>query len=661
MKTLKQKTFLFLKIVIAVAVIAIICLISFRNTLLEQALARTTSKAAYQYDCNFTIKEATFDGLSGVKFTNVILAPKNADTLFNIQKIETTINFWQLFLGDVQLGTLKINNGYVQLTQKGKLKNFGAFIKKDTLETASNEKINYASFAYKTISKLLNLVPTDMNIENLVFKIDDNGKKATIDIKNLKLINKNLETAIYVQTNTFAQRWKIKGLADPRNKQADVRFFNMDSGAIKLPYFDERYNLISSFDSIRLNIQNIEKSSGEFHLDGFTSITKLKINHPKIARKDVIIKNVRFDYHFLLGSDFISIDSSSTIQLNKIKLHPYLSYDTEEDTIYRLKVAIPKMKAQDFISSLPDGLFTHFEGMEATGDFDYKLNFKFNTNKPNQLVFDSNLKKENLQITKYGEANLSKINGDFIYRAIIKDVLQRPILVGTDNQNYTPLDQISPYLQKCVLTSEDPSFFNHRGFINEAFKQSIVKNIRTKKFSRGASTISMQLVKNVFLTREKTLSRKLEEILLVYLLENNRISSKERMLEVYFNIIEWGPNVYGIGEASQYYFQKKPIDLTLNECLYLARIIPSPNKFMYHFNTEGKLKDTSKKVASFLTNIMIKRGLLNINDTIYKSQPVIISGPARSLIKIKVKDSTKVDSLFIPKVTRLPISTTSKK
>jgi membrane peptidoglycan carboxypeptidase len=77
---------------------------------------------------------------------------------------------------------------------------------------------------------------------------------------------------------------------------------------------------------------------------------------------------------------------------------------------------------------------------------------------------------------------------------------------------------------------------------------------KTKKFSRGASTISMQLIKNVFLTREKTVSRKLEEILLVYILENNRIV-KERMLEVYFNIIEWGPNVYGIGEASRFYFQ----------------------------------------------------------------------------------------------------------
>ena len=154
-----------------------------------------------------------------------------------------------------------------------------------------------------------------------------------------------------------------------------------------------------------------------------------------------------------------------------------------------------------------------------------------------------------------------------MYRAIIKNVLQRPIVVGTENPDYTPLDQISPYLQKCVLTTEDPSFFRHRGFINEAFKQSIIKNIRTKKFARGASTISMQLVKNVFLTREKTLSRKLEEILLVYILENNRVVSKERMLEVYFNIIEWGPDVYGIGEASRFYFQKTPAELSLNECL----------------------------------------------------------------------------------------------
>ena len=224
---------------------------------------------------------------------------------------------------------------------------------------------------------------------------------------------------------------------------------------------------------------------------------------------------------------------------------------------------------------------------------------------------------------------------------------QRPILVGAENPNFTPLNQISPYLQKCVLTSEDPSFFSHRGFINEAFKQSILKNIRTKKFSRGASTISMQLVKNVFLTREKTVSRKLEEILLVYILENNRISSKERMLEVYFNIIEWGPNVYGIGEAAQFYFQKNPSDLTLQECLFLATIIPKPRKFMWQFDPEGRLKSFASQQQKFLGHLMLRRGILTPEDTIGQSIPLQLTGSAHSLLKLKVQDSIALDSLDV--------------
>jgi len=647
MRTRKQKILLAAKIFVAFILLVIIGLFSFRETLLQQIIAKTATKIQTDYDSTFLVKKASFEGLSGINLTDITLVPNKADTLFKIQKMRTSVNIWRLLIGDVQLGTLEIKNGFVQLTKKGDVKNFAAFLKRNKDEENSNDKKDYAAFAYRIISKVLNLIPTDMDVENLTFKLDDNGKKATIDIKKLVLANKELETSIHVKTNTFAQRWKIKGFADPRHKKADIRFFNIDTGAIKVPYFDERYNLISSFDSIRLNIENIDKSGGELHIDGFTSIANLKINHKRIAQKDVLIKNARFDYRLLLGSDFISVDSSSTVQFNKIKFHPYLAYETEEDTIYKLKVKIPKMKAQDFISSLPDGLFTHFQGMEAEGTFDYNLDFKYNKNKPSDLVFNSNLKKENLKITKYGEANLNKLNGEFIYRAIIQGVLQRPVLVGAANPNYTPLDQISPYLQKCVLTTEDPSFFSHHGFINEAFKQSIAKNIRTRKFARGASTISMQLIKNVFLTREKTLSRKLEEILLVYILENNRIVSKERMLEVYFNIIEWGPNVYGIGEASQFYFQKTPADLSFNECLFLARVIPSPKKFMYQFNDEGNLKTSAMNQVSFLTNLMIKRGLLTVDDTIFKKQQTVLTGPAKSLLRIKVKDTTATDSLAV--------------
>ena len=649
MKTTKQKIGIFFKIFFVVICLIVGGFFIFRDAVLQQTLDKISNEMTVDYNSTFTVKNASFDGLSGLNLSEITLVPKNADTLFKIKKLKTSVNLWQLLTGDVQLGTLEVHNGFIQLVKKGKSRNFDAFLKKDPSAEKTNKKRDYADFAYALITKILNLVPTDMVLDNLAFKIDDNGNKTNINFQKLRLTNKQLETSIKVETNTISQRWKIKGFADPRNKKADIRLINIDTGAIKIPYLDERFNLKSSFDSIRLSIANIERDGDELHLDGFMAIANLKLNHPKIASKDVVLKHAKFDYRFLLGSDFISIDSSSTLQLNKIKFHPYLTYETEKDTIYKLKVDLPKMKAQDFITSLPDGLFTHFQGMEATGSFDYKLDFAYNKNKPNQLVFDSKLKKENLRITKYGEANLNKLNGEFVYRALIKNVFQRPVLVGSANPNYTPLDQISPYLRKSVLTTEDPSFFSHRGFITEAFKQSIVKNIRTKKFARGASTISMQLVKNAFLSREKTVSRKLEEILLVYILENNRIVSKERMLEVYFNIIEWGPNVYGIGEASQFYFQKTPSELSLNECLYLARIIPSPKKFMYQFNDQGMLKDFAVKQESFLTNIMFRRGLLTPEDTIYKSLPILISGPARSFIKFIVQDSTqvKVDSLAV--------------
>lgn len=637
---------IFIGILILLA-IGIILLFSFRESLLKEAIAKVTAKMERDYDAKLSIKTAEFDGLTGIKITNITLVPKNADTLFDIQKLSTSIRFMPLFVGDIQIGTLFIENGLVQLTKKGNRKNFSAFLKKEKNPTDSGEKQkrDYADLAYKLISKGLNLVPTDMEIKNLTFKLDDNGKKAKINLQKLRLVDKQLETSIDVQTNTFQQKWRIAGFADPRNSKADIAFTNRDTGAIKVPYFDERFNLKSSFDSIRIKVDNISKSRGVLNIDGTSSITNLSVNHPKIATKDVLFEKAAFDYHLVLDQNNIGIDSSSTAVLNKIKFHPYVNLNTETDTIYALKVAIPTMKAQDFIQSLPKGLFTHFEGMEAQGAFDYHLDFEFNKNKPKTLVFESKINKKDFKITKYGEADLNKINGPFTYRAIENDQLQRPVFVGESNPNYTPLSEISPYLRKSVLTTEDPSFFSHRGFINEAFKQSIIKNIKTKKFSRGGSTISMQLVKNVFLTREKTLSRKLEEILLVYILENNRIVSKERMLEVYFNVIEWGPNIYGIGEASQFYFQKHPSQLSLNECLFLASIVPSPKKFMWKFDNTGNLRNQGTVQQKYLTNLMLRRGVLTSGDTIFKSFPVQVTGRARSFLRITEKDTTIVDSL----------------
>ena len=650
MRSRKQKAILAAKIIGVLFVLFIGTFFIFRNSILQKAIAKVSDKMENEYDSNFSIKKASFQGFSGVALENVLLVPKHADTLLNVESIKTNINFWKLLTGDVQLGTLHVKNGFVQLVKDENGRNFDAFLKRKSNEDTTNIETNYAKRAYRLLNQALNLIPTDMNLENISLRMDDMGRKVNLDLKKLRLEDKELETSIGVTADNFKQHWKIKGFADPRHKKTDLRFFNLDTGKIRIPYIDERFNMKAGFDSIRLNVSNIEMDGGKLHIDGFTSIVNFTVNHPKIATKDVVIKKAKFDYNLLFGEDFIAVDSTSSVTLNKMKFSPYVFYQkTKEDKnqIYALKVKIPKMNAQDFIVSLPEGLFTNFEGMEAEGNFSYDLDFLYNKNKPSELVFDSKLNKENLKITKYGEANLSKLNSDFAYRAIINGVRQRQIEVGMSNPNYTPLEQISPYIRKSVLTSEDPSFFSHRGFINEAFKQSIIKNIKTKRFSRGASTISMQLIKNVFLTREKTLSRKLEEILLVYILENNRIASKERMLEVYFNIIEWGPNVYGIGEAAHFYFGKHPSQLNLNESLFLASIVPRPRGFMWQFDNQGKLKSFAEKRNEYMTNLMIRRGLLTQDDTLQKHFPVEITGPARSFLRIKAPDSTAVDSIGI--------------
>lgn len=633
MKKAKRKALLLLKVIGVLMLMGVVLLFAFRNSILNTVIHRVDAEIEKDYQCNVMVKKAEFHGLTNVEFENISLVPKKADTLIHINELKTSVNFWKLLVGDIQLGKLEISKGFIQLVKDKNGSNYAAFLRSKK-EKKDTDEVNYARLLNRISSRLLDLVPTDMEVKGFAFRINDNGNKVVFDFNRLALADKKLNTVIQVTSDGFSQQWSINGFADPRDRKADLTFANSKNDTIKIPYIDKKFNLKTGFKSIHFNLKNLAMESGELHVEGYSSIQDLFVNNPKIASKDVIVKNARFDYHCIVGKRFIALDSTSTMELNSIKCQPYLSYTNDKEKVYALKLKIPKMKAQDFIESLPTGLFQHFEGMEAQGNFSYALNFEYNDHKPKDIIFDSRLKPENLKITKYGEANLNKINGGFTYRAIDKGVLQRPILIGDGNWNYTPLSEISPFMQKCVLTSEDPSFYSHRGFINEAFKESIAKNIKTKKFSRGASTISMQLVKNIFLTREKTLSRKLEEILLVYILENNHISSKDRMLEVYFNIIEWGPNIYGIGEASQFYFQKRASDLNLNECLFLAIIIPSPKKFMYRLENDHELKPYAIQQQKFLTKVMFRRNLLVANDTI-GNFPFSIAGPAKFFLKQK--------------------------
>ncbi len=161
-------------------------------------------------------------------------------------------------------------------------------------------------------------------------------------------------------------------------------------------------------------------------------------------------------------------------------------------------------------------------------------------------------------------------------------------------QIWMPIEQISPNLQRAVLAGEDSHFFQHHGFdwdaIQNAWDEAQKLGEKEAKeegdydpndwippmpsFKRGASTVSQQLAKNLYLSEERSFFRKGREALITYFLEKHL--SKKRILELYLNVIEWGEDIYGAEAASRYYFKKSASDLTAQEAAYLSAMIPSP-------------------------------------------------------------------------------------
>lgn len=159
-------------------------------------------------------------------------------------------------------------------------------------------------------------------------------------------------------------------------------------------------------------------------------------------------------------------------------------------------------------------------------------------------------------------------------------------------QVWVPLEKISPNLQRAVLAGEDTNFTTHRGFdyeaIQKAYEQAQREAAREAKregedddwlpnlpeFKRGASTISQQLAKNLYLSSQRSFIRKGQEAVITIMLE--RLLTKRRILEIYLNVIEWGDGVYGAEAAAQKYFRKPASALTANEAAYLSAMIPNP-------------------------------------------------------------------------------------
>jgi monofunctional biosynthetic peptidoglycan transglycosylase len=155
---------------------------------------------------------------------------------------------------------------------------------------------------------------------------------------------------------------------------------------------------------------------------------------------------------------------------------------------------------------------------------------------------------------------------------------------------WTPIANINRELLYAIVMSEDGDFFNHNGIDYDALINALGENIKRREWSFGASTISQQTIKNIYLTENKNIYRKLKEIISVQRLE--RSLTKNEILELYLNLIEFGPDLYGINAAAKYYFNTTPKQLNAAQGAFLALLMPSPRK--YHF-TIYKNKHLAKR------------------------------------------------------------------
>ena len=160
------------------------------------------------------------------------------------------------------------------------------------------------------------------------------------------------------------------------------------------------------------------------------------------------------------------------------------------------------------------------------------------------------------------------------------------------SKNYARLPQISKNVERAIVLTEDSSFYTHRGFDFQELQNSLKTNLEKGHFARGGSTITQQLAKNLFLSQEKTLRRKILEALITMRLE--KVLTKSEILEKYLNVVQFGKDLFGIKPAAQFYFKKQPSELSVLEASFLAFLLPSPEKYSKSY-FQGKLTPFARK------------------------------------------------------------------
>jgi len=415
------------------------------------------------------------------------------------------------------------------------------------------------------------------------------------------------------EKDASAPLWALKGDVARDLSDGTVNL-NMDAFKLgRVPDVLARLPVIESEAATIGGDLKVAFADGKANLAGDLAIAGIHVDHPLLARQPV--RDLGFSLSLAADVDprerVLKIEQA-TLQRGPVKLAlsgEFVHADDPAARHYRADLTMPKVRCQEFLNAIPAELVPSLQGFELKGDFEFQISADVDFRDLDALVLSAKLKPETCKPVKVPElVSATRLNGPLVHRVRMRDGSERSVDVSEGSTDYTPLDQISPYVLAAVMTTEDGGFWKHKGFITSQFRAALRSNLEAGKVRLGASTITMQMVKNVLLSHERTLSRKLQEVVLTWYVEQSL--SKQRIMELYLNVIEFGPGVYGITRAASHYFAKAPADLTPPEAAYLALMLPSPVRRHVHY-CEGAPSPAFQAKLKRLLAIMHGRGRLD--------------------------------------------------
>ena len=246
------------------------------------------------------------------------------------------------------------------------------------------------------------------------------------------------------------------------------------------------------------------------------------------------------------------------------------------------RLQVPEVPCQRALAAFPRPLVPNIADFKLKGEFAMDVSTKIDWNDLQTLELGGKVGIDGCKVLEAPkETDARRLLGQFDRRVEIEPGHELDYAIGPSNPDWTPYSEISPHIVNSLMTTEDNGFFKHRGWITREFRSALIMNLQRGYFRLGASSITMQMTRNALLSREKTLARKFQELFLTWYLEQNL--PKERIMEIYLNMIEFGPGIYGIGRAMKHYFGHPAKEATPREAAFFSSILPNPKRRYIHY------------------------------------------------------------------------------